>query len=148
MHVMPTMPLGSKEQQPIKGMTFVRTDFEIQAYGQGYSEENLRPVNAVTHLFGDGDLDAGHCKAKSSAAKEFMARKKPHGDCESSQAQEHQLEVIAMTNKLDKPQVEAKAMASRAQELTRTAAPGKVRGTYWDSYWDRIKCKVCFGNPT
>jgi hypothetical protein len=27
------------------------------------------------HLFGDGDLDAGHRKIKPSAAKEFVARK-------------------------------------------------------------------------
>ncbi len=49
----------------------------------------------------------GHGKVKVSAAKEFVARKKPRGDSELSQAQEHQLEVIAMTGKLDKPQVEA-----------------------------------------
>jgi hypothetical protein len=29
----------------------------------------------VTHLFGDGDLDAGHHKVKASAEKEFVARK-------------------------------------------------------------------------
>ncbi len=87
----------------------------------------------------------GHCKVKVSAAKEFGARKKPSGDRESSQAQERQLEVIAMTNKLDKPQVEAEAMASRAHELTDTIAPGKVQESY--CYWDRIKRKECFGNP-
>ena len=97
----------------------------------------------VTHLFGDGDLDAGHHKVKASAAKEFVTRKKPSGDLELSQAQEHQLEVIAMTNKLDKPQEEAEAMASRAHELTQTIPSGKAQGTYWD----RIKCKECFGNP-
>ncbi len=54
---------------------------------------------------------------KASAAKEFVVRKKACGNRESSQAQEHQLEVIAMTNKLDTLQVEAKAMASRALSL-------------------------------
>jgi hypothetical protein len=34
-----------------------------------------RPVNVVTHLFGDGDLDAGHCMGKPPTAKEFVARK-------------------------------------------------------------------------
>jgi hypothetical protein len=78
---------------------------------------------------------------KASDAKEFVARKKPLGGCELSQAQERQLEVVAMTNKLDKPQVEAEAMASRAHELTCTIAPGKAQGIYWD----RIKCKERFG---
>jgi hypothetical protein len=73
-----------------------------------------------------------------------VASKKPRGYCESPQAQEHQLEVIAMTNKLDKPQVEVETMASRAHELICTITPGKVQGTYWD----RIKCKEHFlGNP-
>jgi hypothetical protein len=65
-------------------MTSLGTDFEMHAYKQGYNEEHLRPINAVTHLFGDGDLDAGHCKVKASAMKEFVARKKPHGDREVS----------------------------------------------------------------
>jgi hypothetical protein len=98
-------------------MTSLGTDFEMHAYRQGYSEEHLRPANAVTHLFGDGNLDVGHCKVKASAAKDFAARKKPRGNCELSQAQEHQLEVIAKTNKLDKPQVEAKAMTSGVMSL-------------------------------
>ncbi len=105
---------------------FPGTYFKTHAYGQGYSEELLRPVYAVTHLFGDGDFDASHHKVKTSAAKKFVARKKPRGDCELSQAQEHQLEVIAMTDKLDKPQVEAEAMASKAHDLTQTIAPGKA----------------------
>jgi hypothetical protein len=107
-------------------MMSLKTDFETQAYGQGYSEEHLRLVNAVIHLFGDGDLDAGLCKVKVSAAKEFVARKKPCGDRESSDAQEHQLEVIAMTHKLDKLQVKAETMASRAYEITCTIAPGNA----------------------
>jgi hypothetical protein len=145
MRLMPTALLDSRERQPIESMRSLGTDFETHAYGQGYSEEkHLRPVNAVTHLFGDGDLDAVHCKAKAPAAKEFVSRKKPHGDHELSQAQERQLVVIAMTNKSDKPQVEAEAIASRAHKLTRTIAPGKVQGTCSD----RIKCKECFGNPT
>ncbi len=57
-----------------------------------------------------------------------MARKKPHGDHDLSQAKERQLEVIAMTNKLDMSQVVAEALVSRADELTRTIAPGKVQG--------------------
>jgi hypothetical protein len=77
------------------------TDFEIHAHWQGYAEEHPRPVHAVTNLFGDGDLDAGHHKVKASAANEFVARK------------------------------------------TLTIASGEVQGTYWN----RIKCKECFGNP-
>jgi hypothetical protein len=114
MCVMPTALLG--------------TDFEMHTYMQGYGEEHLRPVNAVTRLFGDGDLDVDHCNEKASAAKEFVARKKPHEDRESSHAQERQLEIIVMTNKLGKSQVEVEAMASRAHELIRT----KAQGTYWD----------------
>jgi hypothetical protein len=106
-------------------MTPLATDFEMHAFGQGYGEEHLRPANAATHLFGDGDLDVGHCKVKASAAKEFVARKKPRGDRELSQAQERQLKIIAMTNKLDQPQVMAEAMASRAHELTCTLHQGK-----------------------
>jgi hypothetical protein len=53
------------------------------------------------HLFGDGDLDAGHHKVNPSAPKEFLAKK------------------------------------------THTIASGKAQGTYWY----RIKCKECFGNP-
>jgi hypothetical protein len=34
-----------------------------------------RLVNVVTHLFGDGDLDAGHRMVKPPTAKEFVARK-------------------------------------------------------------------------
>jgi hypothetical protein len=49
------------------------------------------------------------------AAKEFAVMKKPCGDHELSQAQDCQLEVIViMTNALDKPQVQAEAMALRA----------------------------------
>jgi hypothetical protein len=144
MRITPTVLLGRREQQPTEGMTSLGTDFEMLAYRQGYSEEHLWPVNAVAHLFGDGDLDAGHdCKVKASAAKEFVEMKKPQGDHELSQAQKHQLEVIVMTNKLDKPQVEAKAMVSRAHELTHTIPPGQAQGTYWG----RIKCKEHFGNP-
>jgi hypothetical protein len=56
-------------------MTSLGTDFEMHAYWQGYAEEHPRPVNVVTHLFGDGDLDAGHHKVKAPAAKAFVARK-------------------------------------------------------------------------
>ncbi len=114
----------------------------MHTYRQGYGKEQLGPVNAVTHLFGYGDLDVDHCKVKASAANELVVRKKPCGEHESSQAQERQLEVIVMTNKLDKPQVEAGAMASRAHELTHTIAPGNAQGTYWD----RMRCGKCFGN--
>jgi hypothetical protein len=48
-------------------MTSLRTDFEMHTYKQGYSEEHLRPVNDVAHLFGDGDLGLGHLKVKASA---------------------------------------------------------------------------------
>jgi hypothetical protein len=92
-------------------MMSLGTDFEMHTYRQGYSKEHLRPVNAVTHLFEDGDLDAGHHKMKASVANEFVTRNKPHGDRELSLAQEHQLEVIAMTNMSDKPQVEVEAIA-------------------------------------
>jgi hypothetical protein len=121
-------------------MASLGTDFVMHAYGQGYGDEHLRSVNAVTHLFKDGDLNASHCNVKASAVKESVARKKPHGDHELSQGQECQLEVIEMTNKLDKPQVEAEAMASRAHELNHTILPGKTQGTYRD----RIKCKEHF----
>ena len=142
--VMPTALLGSRKRQPIEGMTSLRTNFEMHVYGQGYSEKHVQPVNAVTHLLGDEDYDVGLSKVKASAAKEIVARKKPHGDCESSQAQECQLEVIAMTDKSNTPQMEAEAMASRAHMLTCTIAPGKVQGTYWD----RMTCKERFENPT
>jgi hypothetical protein len=56
-------------------MTSLGTDSEMLAYWQGCAEEHLRPVNVVTHLFGDGNLDAGHCKVKALAAKEFLTRK-------------------------------------------------------------------------
>ncbi len=75
---------------------------------------------------------------------ELVARKNSRGYLELSQAQERLLDVIAMTNGLDKPQVEAKAMASRAHEITCTIPPGKAQETYWG----RIKCKKSFGNPT
>ncbi len=75
MCVTPTVLLGSWEQQPIEDMTSLRTDFEMHAYWQGYAEEHLRPVNVDAHLFGDGDLDVGHLKVKTSAAKEFVVRK-------------------------------------------------------------------------
>jgi hypothetical protein len=65
-----------------------KTDFETHTYKQGYGEEHWRPVKAVTHLFEVGHLDVGHHKVKASAVKELVARKKPHGDCESSLAQE------------------------------------------------------------
>jgi hypothetical protein len=55
-------------------MTPLRTDFEIHAYWQGYVEENLRLLNGVIHLLGDGDLDAGHHQVKGPTAKEFVAR--------------------------------------------------------------------------
>jgi hypothetical protein len=80
-------------------MTSLGNDLETHTYGQGYGEEHLRPINAVTHLFKDGDLDTGHHRVMASAAKECVARKKPFGDCELLQVQEHQLEAIAMTNK-------------------------------------------------
>ncbi len=69
------MLLGRWGQQPIKDMTTLGIDFEMHTYWQGYTEEHPRPVNVVTHLFGDGQLDAGHCKVKPSAAKEFVSRK-------------------------------------------------------------------------
>jgi hypothetical protein len=84
-------------------MTSLLTDFEMHAKGQGYADKHLRAVNAVTHLFGDGDLDADCCKIMASAVKEFVARNKPSGESELSQAQEGQLEVIAMTNNLGEP---------------------------------------------
>jgi hypothetical protein len=56
-------------------MMSLRTKIEMHAYWQGYAEECPRPVNVVTHLIGDGDLDAGHHKVKAPAAKEFVARK-------------------------------------------------------------------------
>ncbi len=73
-----TVLLASREQQPIKGVTSLWTDFETHAYVQGYTEEHPTPVIAVTHLFGDGDLDAHHHKVKALAVKEFMARRQ-HG---------------------------------------------------------------------
>jgi hypothetical protein len=71
MRVTPTALLGSWVQQPIKDMTLLRTDFEMQ----GYSEEHLRCLKVVTHLFGDGDLDGGHHMVSPPTAKEFIARK-------------------------------------------------------------------------
>jgi hypothetical protein len=56
-------------------MMSLRTDFETHASWQVYAEEHTRPLNVVTHLFGDGDLDAGHRRVKASAANEFVARK-------------------------------------------------------------------------
>ncbi len=44
--------------------------------GRGMVRNTWRPVNAVTHLFGDGGLDGGHCKVNASDVKEFVARKK------------------------------------------------------------------------
>ncbi len=73
--IAPTALLGSWGQQLIEDMMSLGTDFEMHAYWQGYAEEHPRPVNVVTHLFGDGDLDACHCKVKPSAVKEFVARK-------------------------------------------------------------------------
>ena len=116
------------------------TDFEMHAYKQRYGEVHLRPVNSVSHLFGDVDLDVGHCKLKASDGGNLWKGKSPLRTRESSQVQECQLEVIKMTNKLDKPQVEAEAMASRAHELNHTILPGKTQGTYRD----RIKCKEHF----
>jgi hypothetical protein len=52
-------------------------DFEMHAYWQEYAEEHPRLVNVVTHLIGDGYLDAHHCQVKASAAKEFDVRKTP-----------------------------------------------------------------------
>ncbi len=51
------------------------TDFEMHPYWQGYAQKHLRPVNEVTHLLRDGDLDAGHRKVKAPAAKKFVVRK-------------------------------------------------------------------------
>jgi hypothetical protein len=51
-------------------MTFLGTEFEMH----GYAEEHLRCVKVVTHLFGDGDLDVGHCMVSAPTAKEFIAR--------------------------------------------------------------------------
>ncbi len=56
-------------------MMSLGTDFETHAYWQEYAEKHPRSVNVVTHLLGDGDLDAGHHKVKAPAAKEFVARK-------------------------------------------------------------------------
>ncbi len=39
--VTPTALLGSWGQQPLKDMTSLETDFEIQAYWQGYAEESI-----------------------------------------------------------------------------------------------------------
>jgi hypothetical protein len=47
----------------------------MHAYSQGYAEEHSRPVNVVTHLLGDGDLDAGHHKVNAPAAMECVATK-------------------------------------------------------------------------
>jgi hypothetical protein len=63
--IKPSVLLGSWEQQPIKDMTSLGTDFETHAYWQGYAEEHPRPVNVVMHLFRDGDLDASHHKVKA-----------------------------------------------------------------------------------
>jgi hypothetical protein len=52
-------------------MMSLRTDFEME----GYAEEHLRCVKVVTHLFRDGDLDAGYCMLSPPTAKEFIARK-------------------------------------------------------------------------
>ncbi len=61
-HITPTALLGSWGRQPIKDMMSLRTDFEMHAYWQGCTEIHLRPLNVVTHCFGDGDLDVDHCK--------------------------------------------------------------------------------------
>jgi hypothetical protein len=105
-------------------------DFEMHAYVQGYNEEHLTPVIAIIHLFGDGDLSANRPKVKALlAAKEFAARKKPHENHESSQAQKGQLKVIPVTDELDMLQVEAEVMASKAYELICTIAPDTAQGT-------------------
>jgi hypothetical protein len=52
-------------------MTSLGTDFEMH----GYAGEHLRCVKVVTHLFGDGDLDADHCMVSPPTAKEFVTRK-------------------------------------------------------------------------
>jgi hypothetical protein len=52
-------------------MTSLGTDFEMH----GYAEEHLRYIKVVTHLFGDGDLDAGHPMVSPPTAMEFVARK-------------------------------------------------------------------------
>jgi hypothetical protein len=56
-------------------MMSLGTDFEMHANWQGYAEEHPKPVNVVTYLLGDGDLDAGHHKVKAPTAKEFVVRK-------------------------------------------------------------------------
>ncbi len=74
-HVPPTALLGIGGQQPLEDKTFLGTDFEMHAYWQGYAEGHPRPVNLVTHLPGDGDLDAGHHKVNAPTVKEFVVRK-------------------------------------------------------------------------
>jgi hypothetical protein len=71
MCVTPTALLGSWGRQPIEEMMSLGTDFEMH----GYAEEYLIPVKIVTHLFGDGDLDTGHCMVKPPSEKESVARK-------------------------------------------------------------------------
>ncbi len=67
----PTVLLGSWLQQPIKNMTSLGTDFEMH----GYTEEHLRRIKVVTHLFGDGYLDAGHRMVSPPKVKDFVVRK-------------------------------------------------------------------------
>jgi hypothetical protein len=52
-------------------MTSLGTDFEMH----GLAEEHLRCIKVVTHLFGDGGLDVGHCMVSPPTAKEFVAMK-------------------------------------------------------------------------
>jgi hypothetical protein len=111
-------------------VTSLGTDFEMHAYVQGYYMEHLVSASTVTHLFEDGDPDADYRNGKASKAKVISQTEKPHGNRESSQAQEGQLKVIAMTNELDQPQMEAEAIASKAYELIQTITTGKAQGTY------------------
>jgi hypothetical protein len=52
-------------------MMSLGTDFEMH----GYAVKYLRRIKVVTHLFGDGDLNACHCMVSPPTAKESIARK-------------------------------------------------------------------------
>jgi hypothetical protein len=124
MHVTPTALLANREGQPIQDLTSFGTVLETHGYVQGYHTEHLMSASTVTHLFGDGDPDVDCLKMKASVAKEFAKTEKPHGNRESSQAQESQLKVIVMTEELELPQVETDTMALKTYKLTHTIAPG------------------------
>jgi hypothetical protein len=116
-------------------MRSFRTDFEMHASRQEYYKEHLTSISTDTHIFGNGDPDADHLKVTVSAGGiEFAQSEKSLGNRDLSQAQERQLDDTTVSNELDKPQWEAKAVAPKACKFF--------------TQWDRIRSKKHFnGDP-